>query len=473
MKWRGIMVAITLLVFAVSNPSFGAVAVQAKTDQRIELMSIVFRLAGSPEYNMNPFKSYVSDIDEWFGPYKNHPVVLLAKQLRMTRGVSYDAVMSMAIHLGQPPALKPLVPFKSGVPDHRWGRSGSTRFLKLLRDFYQESGFSQFYANHQAMYTLAENRMNGVLAKVNFDWFEQFYGIKSSGRFNLILGIGNGGGNYGPKIIFPDGSEDLYAIMGTWLIDQDGNPDYNESVLSTIIHEFNHSFANPLVERNVKILEAPGKALFNPVKDQMSKMAYGNWKTVMYESLVRASVIQYFIDNHSPENQIRRMKVAEMSNGFLWTPQLVDLLKEYENNRNTFPELSAFMPRIAALYESLAPDIDRLKSEFSAKCARVEALEPSVNGAVDVDPALTEIQIRFDKPLNSGSGYSIFYGDQGAEHYGVTGKPAFSQDGRLITLTLQLKPDWEYSFVLSPRSFRTLDEYPLVPYTVKFRTKKL
>ncbi len=472
MKLRIILLAAAAQVLLFSGTVFGFDTVRAKTDQRIELLSIVFRLAGSPEYNMNQYKGYVADIDKWFAPCKNHPAVKLAKQLRRTRGVSYDAVMSMAIHLEQPPGLNPLVPFKSSVLDKRWGKSGAAKFLRLLKDFYRESDFTGFYENHQAMYRIAEARMNKVLENIDFNWFGQFYGVESGGRFNLVLGIGNGGGNYGPKVVYPDGSEDLYAIIGTWLIDGEGMPDYNTSVLGTIIHEFNHSFANPLVDRNLSILEESGKALFQPVRDQMSRMAYGSWKTVMYESLVRASSIQYFIDNKATASQVQRFKVSEMSNGFLWTSQLVDLLGVYKSNRDLYPDLGLFMPRIAELYEALAPEIGQMKSDFEKKCAKVEAIEPFANGDGNVDPALTEIRIRFSQPMNTKAGYSINYGKSGAEHFGLKGSPSYSEDGRCLVVKVALKPDWDYSFVLTPNSFRTQDEYPLVSYEVNFKTRK-
>lgn len=472
MKLKSTLILSTLLIIISFETAFPATAITAKTDQRIELLSIVFRLAGNEEYNMNQFKAYVDDIDKWFAPYKNHPVIAYAKQLRVTRGVSFDAVMSMAIHLGQPPALEPLISLKSSSLDHRWGKSGATRFLKLLRDFYEVSGFSQFYSNHQQMYTIAETRMDAVLAKVNFGWFEQFYGVKSGGRFNLVIGIGNGGGNYGPKVIFPDGSEDLYAIMGTWMVDKDGNPNFNDNILNTIIHEFNHSFANPLVEKFAQVLEAPGKALFAAVKDQMTKMAYGNWKTVMYESLVRAASIQYFIDSKVSEKLVRRMTITEISNGFYWTGRLVDLLRDYQSSRDKYPALSDFMPVVASFYTKTAPDVDALKSDFLAHCAHVEAIEPDINGALAVDPALTEIRIRFDKPLNPKSGYSINYGDQGAEHFPLDGKPKYGDDGLYLIVNVKIKPDWDYSFNLTPMAFRTPDDYPLANYRVKFHTRK-
>jgi hypothetical protein len=472
MKLRFLALLAVIQIFISVVPAAGTEGVKAKTDQRIELMSIVFRLAGSEEYSGNQFKSYVNDIDKWFAPYKNHPVVEMAKRLRMTRGVSYDAVMSMAIHLGQPPDLNPTVPFKSASLDKRWGTKGANKFLKLLKDFYRESRFDEFYGQHKEMYQIAETRMNKVLESVNFSWFEQFYGVQSSGRFNLVLGIGNGGGNYGPKAVTPDGSEDLYAIIGTWMVDAEGNPNYNNSVLGTIIHEFNHSFANPLVDGNVPILEESGKALFHPVREQMSKMAYGNWKTVMYESLVRASTIHYFADNKGTESQIKRLVINEMANGFIWTDKLVDLLGDYKSKRDIYPTLTAFMPRIATLYASLAPNIDQIKSDYDSKCARVEAIEPFSNGDSNVDPALTEIRIRFDKPMNPLAGYSINYGKLGAEHFALSGSPAYSEDGRYLNVKVSLKPDWDYSFVLTSKSFRTKDEFPLVGYEVKFKTRK-
>src|ERR1019366_10082645 len=66
-------------------------------DPRVELMSLIFRLAGNREYNMAKVKSYAEDADKQFEKFRNHAVVKLAQELRRTRGVSYDAVMSMAV----------------------------------------------------------------------------------------------------------------------------------------------------------------------------------------------------------------------------------------------------------------------------------------------------------------------------------------------------------------------------------------
>src|SRR5690348_4954484 len=40
-------------------------------DERVEVLSIVFRLAGNSEYNMDRLKSYATDIDRYFSPYRH------------------------------------------------------------------------------------------------------------------------------------------------------------------------------------------------------------------------------------------------------------------------------------------------------------------------------------------------------------------------------------------------------------------
>ena len=67
-------------------------------DPRVELLSLIFRLAGNSEYNQARVKSYAEDVERQFGTFRGHPVVALATRLRNTQGVSYDACMGMAVH---------------------------------------------------------------------------------------------------------------------------------------------------------------------------------------------------------------------------------------------------------------------------------------------------------------------------------------------------------------------------------------
>jgi hypothetical protein len=229
-------------------------------DKRTELLSIVFRLAGNFEYNDDIYRSYVSDIHSHFDQYKDHPLIAFATKMRNKNGVSFDAVQAMAIHLEQPPALNPVIPFSAEVPEKRWGKENADKFVELLKQFYTDARCEEFFAKHDGLYKTAQERYIPVYNALDVHWFGQYYGVQPEGSRNIVIGLGLGGGNFGAKVNFPGGKEDTYAIMGTWSIDSTGNPVYTVgNNLPTIIHEFNHSSVNPLTKKHENEFEQPGK----------------------------------------------------------------------------------------------------------------------------------------------------------------------------------------------------------------------
>ena len=44
-------------------------------DPRVELMSVIFHLAGNPEYNKCKSKPYMRNLNEHFAGHRNHPAV--------------------------------------------------------------------------------------------------------------------------------------------------------------------------------------------------------------------------------------------------------------------------------------------------------------------------------------------------------------------------------------------------------------
>jgi hypothetical protein len=287
-KHRFVLSLLALTNIAWSSAQAPPITPHPQVDQRVELLSIVFRLAGNPEYNMDSLPAYSADIDRYFAPYKSHAAVQMAQSLRNKKGVSFDAVMSMAISISQPPELKPLVAFTGAVPDQRWGVAATEKFLPLLRDFYRDSKFADFFAAHRATYRTAEARFATTLGSVDFGWYSRFYGKAPDLVYHLVLGMNNGGGNYGPRLIHDDGAMELFSIIGCWTHDDAGDPTYppDQGYLATIIHEFNHSFVNPAVDARWKTFTG-AEPVYASVADKMKLMAYGNAKTMVKESLVR------------------------------------------------------------------------------------------------------------------------------------------------------------------------------------------
>jgi hypothetical protein len=330
-----------------------------KVDPRVELMSLIFRLAGNPEYNQNRLTSYIQDVEEYFGIFRNHDVVQMAKQLRQQRGVSFDAVMSMAIHVKDVESMAERVPLEP-LPeswDSRWTVEDTRNFQNAALSFVKDARFNAFFDAHQDLYGIAESRMKKVLEDHKVvEWFDSFFGARSDVSFTIFLGMMNGGACYGPRVVFPGGREELYCVLGVWLKDRKGLPRFDKSVLPTVVHEFCHSYVNPLVNQHAARLEKAGQKIFLTVAEAMKRQAYPGWQTMMYESLVRACVVRYRLASEG-DAAAERQIIQENTNRFYWIRDLSNLLGIYEANRNKFPNLGSFFPEIVEFFNRYAASI--------------------------------------------------------------------------------------------------------------------
>jgi Domain of unknown function (DUF4932) len=440
-------------------------------DPRVELLSLIFRLAGNREYNMARVKSYAEDADKQFEKFRNHAVVNLAQELRRTQGVSYDAVMSMAVHLtdAERPQLKlPVQPLPEGL-DQRWTAPDVSNFLAAAQQFVKDSSFQEFIKQHRPLYQTTVARMQTLMEKeAHLKWFDAYFGSRSQANFTVALGLLNGGGCYGPHFRAADGREELYCVLGVWQTDQQGVPEFTRAVLDTVVHEFCHSYANPIITRHQAELSASGEALFALVAARMRSQAYGSAHTMLCESLVRASTVRY-LRQYEGEEAARRAIQSEKRKGFLWMQEMSDLLGEYEAHRDQYRTLEDFSPRLIAFFAESAKNFPKAQTELAGKRPKVVSMIPT-NGAQDVDPGLTAIQVVFDRPMADKS-WSLV---GGGPHCPKTGKDAhYDAQRKIWTAPVDLKPDWSYEFMLNSETynaFRSEQGVPLEPVSVSFKT---
>ena len=212
-----------------------------------------------------------------------------------------------------------------------------------------------------------------------------------------------------------------------------GNPIFSSNELPTLIHEFNHSFMNPLVDAHLSELSA-AREIYEPVALKMKAMAYGQPDIVIKESLVRAAVILYLESQGKSKQDIQSAIRQEQARGFVWMNDLCAMMRQYEARRDRYRNFSMFMPEIAKFFQGLAPTIKDKVAGFNANCVHFAAMKPFPDRAQDADPAVTELIITFDKPLDPANGYSINYGREGKDHYPIAGKPQFLDGGREVKL---------------------------------------
>jgi Domain of unknown function (DUF4932) len=208
-----------------------------------------------------------------------------------------------------------------------------------------------------------------------------------------------------------------------------------------------------------------GDELYSHVASAMQRQAYGDGKTLLYESMVRVATIRYQFDHQGPE-AARQSIEAERNNSFLWIGDLSNLLASYEGQRDKYPTLESFMPRVVGLFNDEASRIAELQRQYDESRPKVVSISIA-NHSEDVDPAINQIVIKFDRPMRSVPAYD------------GPGDPRFIQSrfdasGIVLTIGVSLRPGRQYRFALAwPAGSQLVstEGVPLPAYVIEFRTK--
>lgn len=323
--------------------------IKVEVSETVELMSILARTAGNREYNKDMAGQYTQDTEAWFAPYRQHAAVACFQGLCNQYGISYDAVVNMAIHLDIDGGRIKLLGEKSDL-EKRWSNVDIDDFIDKLNTFYRDTRFHDFYEQHRTFYEegLKAYETN-VMNYFHQDWYPRFYGVAPTDRFRIVIGFTIGGGNYGPSRQLPGQPREAYAICGYYINPQTGQP-YSDgaNMAATLIHEFNHSFVNPLLqnEANASMIATIGQKLRQLSAYAMERQAYADWHAVVNESIVRAAVVLYMIDQGFNQKQVLNELANQVCCNFNWMPELVTSLRYYAANRDQYPTLNDYYPEI-------------------------------------------------------------------------------------------------------------------------------
>jgi len=157
-----------------------------------------------------------------------------------------------------------------------------------------------------------------------------------------VLGFVNGFFNYGRR--FADGrTSEKYAIVGMRPFDPANTVIFRPIQLGTTVHEFCHSFVNPVVDKYNDQVQPAGEKFFAAHGPAMRMKGYQKWESVMYETAVRACVASFVRHAFEPMYMDYYLK-DEVKAGFVWTEDMGNFLKKYESNRDKYPTFESFFP---------------------------------------------------------------------------------------------------------------------------------
>jgi large-conductance mechanosensitive channel len=325
--------------------------INIKVDPRMELLSIIQHYTSWAEKHHTKLEfAYKNEIDNYFKNYGQHPAVQKSEILTNS-GFSYDAPATFVLYHSDLPEFKQIVPYSSYLIGRAGGESNLIDFANKIREFSDTTNFMEFFNSHKNYYFEIENDINETIGVYNYiKLLEDYYG-ESKRSYNIIPTQLFQSGGYGPEITTSEG-KDIYNICGTQTVIF-GKPNFGnqDNLLGIILHEFSHSFVNPITEKNTNEINKYSK-LMDPIKDKMQQMAYGNWLTCVNEHLVRANTIRFFVklrENIIKENYLE----SEYQKGFIYIKKLDTLLDEYEKYRDVYTTYESFYPKIIELFKSL------------------------------------------------------------------------------------------------------------------------
>ena len=228
-------------------------------------------------------------------------------------------------------------------------------FLEGLNAFAKEIKFDSYLSSSKEYYTKVIQEVKTSIPNKNFIKEMELFYDKVFDKYLLIpsLTIPKGMG-FGIKAT-KDKNTVVYNVFGALDFQEfDNNKKLvmgfsNEKKLRELsIHEFGHSFVNPVVA------ELPGEFfkntehLFKPLKSAMSDQGYNTWKACVYEHFVRAGEI--LIAEKLGENTKELTKEYEQTRQFKYIPEILFELKKYNDGL------------YKSYYEAIEKAMEKLKS---------------------------------------------------------------------------------------------------------------
>lgn len=444
---------------------FGQKTIPVAFDECTDLMSLIWRFSGAKEYSMCAIEPYIKSIDSHFADYKDHAVVRLAQQYRQEHGVAYDAVASYATHLrvskeGRLVMNDQLI----NHIDQRWTLEMQEEFLKALNDFYEQSHFHDWFVGTEPLQQECLKAFYRISSMIDLDWYGNFFD-RSEANFRIILCPLACVNNYGMDRFLKDGGHQLCPVISCASY-TDGKVSYKSSVLAIVIHEFCHAYCNPLIDKYWEQMADNAKETYGLKRDVLSSQAYTNAKIMMYESLVRASVIKYFKEHFTPQQvNFQQLIAEEESKGFLLTRTL---LKAFEQRDHTlYKDMESYMPQLIEVINGFTID-QFIKEKEESDAKKIHYVLNIQEDADDVPSGDFTFSITFDQPI-AGNPISINLIDRDfPEFKGYS----WSEDHKTLNVIFGFEANHDYGFEINGSSYMSKDGNVAVNSVLRFKTKE-
>ena len=144
--------------------------------------------------------------------------------------------------------------------------------------------------------------------------FSQGYGISREDKIGYVFG----------SLSLPTDLEDLNNLSLGYA--------NSKQLRNLSVHEFGHSFVNPVIDNIQDSIISKKDFLFEPLKKEMSDQAYSSWKIALYEHFVRAGEI-FIARQLGDQNTADKLSKDYIENRhFIYLNPIVASLENWYNN---------------------------------------------------------------------------------------------------------------------------------------------
>jgi hypothetical protein len=238
------------------------------------------------------------------------------------------------------------------IEDYKTHLDTLAAFRKQLHDFYVKSDFHKFFVAHKSFYDSIVHPVNDYINGIDIvSIMEKHYGQKKN-SYNIILVPLQASCGFGVQV-HTGTADNIYGVVGP-TGDSEELPLFPPDIIfqNLVIHEFSHSFCNPIIHKYFNRLEAD-TCLVNPILHAQMVQGYGgDWETCLYEHLVRANevVITKIVFDSTKANKVYDRYYNDTK--WIYLKGLVPLLEnEYVNNRNTYKTEYDLMPKVISYFD--------------------------------------------------------------------------------------------------------------------------
>lgn len=279
-------------------------------DERFECLSVIFRLAGSANYDAVE-TDYQKEVAGKFAKYAEHPAVKLIKSFDGSNGVwvGYDCVLKFAVHIEKKDGKFIFIDDITSMFDGRWNETAAKNFLPLFNDFYVDTDYTGFFNSHMPYFEeVTQKFVAETYRHIDLNWFGKYV---DPSNLRCIYSLSSG--NYAATV------NDKFIYCLVW----GGTP--------PITHEYCHSFANPLADKWYN--ENPKFRKWSDDSVNLEKMPfYGSGQSIAREYVTRAYDILYIVQHGGNLNEwLSKERDFQFKDSFKYIEEVYKMILELEN----------------------------------------------------------------------------------------------------------------------------------------------